>query len=106
MIQNDDQLSETRVAIAHLESAVASLKREVLPINPARFALMAEPAVDQIRVLRAQVEEYVGVTSAVSQEAEVWMRIAGPEIEIGDAPTSVITAMPMRARPSGSISCG
>lgn len=93
MIQNDDQLNQTRAAIADLEAAVASLKRDVLPVNPARFALMAEPAVDQIRELRAQVEEYVGITSAVSQEAEFWMRIAGPEIEIGDAPTSVVTAM-------------
>ena len=70
MIQNDEQLNETRVAIAHLESALAALKRDVLPVNQARFALMAEPAVDQIRELRAQVEEYVGMTSAVSQEAE------------------------------------
>jgi hypothetical protein len=93
MIQDDEQLEQTRAAIAHLESALAALKRDVLPVNPARFALMAEPAVDQIRELRAQVEEYVGMTSAVSQEAEFWMRIAGPEIEIGDAPTSVVTAM-------------
>jgi len=93
MIQNDEQLNQTRVAIAHLEAAVASLKREVLPLNPARFAIMAEPAVDQIRDLRSQVEEYVGITSAVTQEAEVWLRIAGPEIEIGDAPTSVVTSM-------------
>lgn len=93
MIQNDDQLNETRTAIAHLESALAALKRDVLPINQARFALMAEPAVDQIRELRAHVEEYVGITSAISQEAEFWMRIAGPEIEIGDAPTSVVTAL-------------
>jgi len=93
MIQNEEQLNHTRAAISDLESAVASLKRDVLPVNLARFALMAEPAVDQIRELRAQVEEYVGITSAVSQEAEFWMRIAGPEIEIGDAPTSVVTAM-------------
>lgn len=93
MIQNDEQLNQTRAAITHLESALASLKREVLPVNPARFGLMAEPAVDQIRELRSKVEEYVGITSAVSQEAELWMRIEGPEIEIGDAPTSVITAM-------------
>jgi len=93
MIQNDEQLNQTRAAIAHLEAAVASLKREVLPLNPARFALMAEPAVDQIRELRSEVDEYLGITAAVSHAAEVWMRIAGPEIEIGDAPTSVITAM-------------
>ncbi len=93
MIRNDEELNQARAAIIHLESALEALKRDVLSINPARFALMAEPAVDQIRELRAQLEEYVGITSAVSQEAEVWMRIAGPEIEIGDAPTSVVTQM-------------
>ena len=93
MIQNDEQLNHTRGAITDLEAAVASLKREVLPVNPARFAMMAEPAVDQIRELRSGVEEYVGVTSALSQEAELWMRIEGPEIEIGDTPTSVVTAL-------------
>ena len=93
MIQNDEHLNQTRTAIGHLEAAVASLKREVLPLSPARFALMAEPAVDQLQELRSQVDEYLGITAAVSHEAEFWMRIAGPEIEIGDAPTSVVTAM-------------
>ena len=93
MIRNDEELNQTRAAIAHLESAVVSLKREVLPINAARFAIMAEPAVDQIRELRSQVEDYIGVTCAVTQEAEVWLRIAGPGIEIGDAPTSVVTSL-------------
>lgn len=93
MIRDEIELNQTREAIAHLESAVASLKRDVLPINATRFAIMAEPAVDQIRELRAQVEDYIGITSAVTQEAEVWLRIAGPDIEIGDAPTSVVTSL-------------
>lgn len=93
MIQNDEQLNQTRAAISDLESALASLKRDVLPVNKARFALMAEPVVNQIRELRCKVEDYVGITSAVSQEADLWMRLEGPEIELGDAPTSVVTAM-------------
>lgn len=59
MIQNDQQLNETRTAIAHLETALAVLKRDVLPVNPARFALMAAPALDQIRELRGKVDNYV-----------------------------------------------
>ncbi len=93
MIENDEQLEQTRGAISHLEAGLAALKRDVLPINRARFALMAEPVVSHIRALRAQVEDYVGVTSATSEEAEVWMRLQGPEIELGDAPTSVVTTM-------------
>ncbi|MET0461779.1 MAG: hypothetical protein ABW007_01440 [Chitinophagaceae bacterium] len=93
MIENEEQLQQTRLAIINLESALASLNREVLPINPQRFILMAEPVIDQIRELRQQVEEYIGLTSAISQEADLWMRLQGPEIELGDAPTSIITAM-------------
>ena len=93
MIQDDEQLNQTRAAITHLESAIAALKRDVKPINPNRFALMAEPAVAQIGELRALIDEYVGIKAAVSLEAELWMRIEGPDIEIGDAPTSVVTAL-------------
>jgi hypothetical protein len=93
MIENDEQLDQTRMAITRLESALKMLKRDVLPVNPARYALMAEPAVDQIQALRNQIDEYTGVTSAVSQEADLWMKLEGPEISLGDAPTSVVTAM-------------
>src|SRR6266478_3923567 len=93
MIENDEQLNQTKAAITNLEAAVASLKREVLPINPARFALMAEPAVDQIRQLRVDVDEYVGINVAVIETASFWMKLEGEEIEPGDAPTSVVTKM-------------
>lgn len=93
MIENDAQLDQTRTAITHLESALKALKHDVLPLNPARFALMAEPAAEQIGELRRQIDEYVGLTSAVSQEADLWMRLEGPEIQLGDAPTSVVTAL-------------
>lgn len=59
MIQNDEQLNQTRGAINDLESGLAALKRDVLPLNRARFAVMAEPVISHIRELRAQVEEYV-----------------------------------------------
>ena len=66
MIHNDDQLNQTRGAITDLESALAALKRDVLPLNRARFALMSEPVVSHIRELRAQVEDYVGSEQATS----------------------------------------
>lgn len=93
MIQNDEQLNHTKAAIADLEAAIASLKRDVLPLNPARFALMAEPAVDQIRELRNDVDEYVGINDAVAETATLWMKLEGDEIDPGDAPTSVVTKM-------------
>jgi hypothetical protein len=68
MIENDNQLNQTRLAINDLESAMAALKRDVLPLNEERFAVMAEPIVEHIRELRQQVEEYVGITAAI----QVW----------------------------------
>jgi hypothetical protein len=79
MIENDDQLNQTRLAINDLEAAMAALKRDVLPLNAERFAVMAEPIIDHIRELRRQVEEYVGITAAI----QVWQMRDNPPAEIG-----------------------
>ncbi len=78
MIENDNQLNQTRLAINDLESAMAALKRDVLPLNEERFAVMAEPIIDHIRELRQQVEEYVGITAAI----QVWQVRGAPPTEI------------------------
>jgi hypothetical protein len=78
MIENDEQLNQTRLAINDLEAAMAALKRDVLPLNAERFAVMAEPIVDHIRELRQQVEEYVGITAAI----QVWQMRDNPPAEI------------------------
>lgn len=78
MIKNDAQLNQTRLAINDLESAMAALKRDVLPLSEERFAVMAEPIVDHIRELRQQVEEYVGITAAL----QVWQVRDNPPAEI------------------------
>ena len=78
MIENDHQLNQTRLAIADLESAMAALKRDVLPLNTERFAVMAEPVVEQIRELRHEVEEYVGIIVAT----QVWQMNTNPSTEV------------------------
>ncbi len=78
MIENEAQLNQTRLAINNLEAAMAALKRDVLPLSAERFAVMAEPIVDQIRELRKQVEEYVGITAAV----QVWQMRGNPPSEL------------------------
>lgn len=93
MIQNDDQLAQTRLAINDLESGLKALKRDVYEVNPRRFTLMAEPVIAQIQDLRNQIEEYVGIKTAIAEEVSLWMKLVGEEIEAGDAPTSVVTKM-------------
>ncbi|HEV3258058.1 MAG TPA: hypothetical protein VG013_14330, partial [Gemmataceae bacterium] len=90
MIKNEQQLEQTRQAIVNLEAAVAALKRDVLPLNAERFAMMAEPVVDHIRELQREVEEYVGITSAIHEEAAFWLLLQGQEMAFGDTPSSVL----------------
>jgi hypothetical protein len=61
MIQNDDQLNQIGLAVYDLKSAMAALKRIVVPLNAERFAVMGEPIVEHICELRQQMEEYVGI---------------------------------------------
>lgn len=75
MIQNDEQLERTRQAMAKLESALVELRREVLPLNVRRFQVMAEPYIDQIRALRAEVEEYIGVALMQPETADQVVRL-------------------------------
>jgi hypothetical protein len=93
MIQNDEQLKSTRDALNDLEASMAALNRRRGSVHPDRFALMAEPLLDHIRRLRAEIDEYIGLTAAVLAEAPLWLRLQGPGIELNYAPTSILTAM-------------
>jgi len=61
MIRNDDQLNVVRKQLELAETALLSLRRDVLPKSVARYNLMAESYVDQINALRFQIEEYLGI---------------------------------------------
>jgi hypothetical protein len=102
MIQNQEQLEGTRAAIANLERALECLKRDILPKNPRRFALMAEATVADIIKLRSEVDEYIGLNAAISQEAEIWMALKGREMEFDDAPASIVGTM-LRILRSGIV---
>lgn len=56
-MKNEAQLNQTRRAISKLEAGLEALRRDVLPCNPARFAMMAEPVKDQIRELRNEISK-------------------------------------------------
>jgi hypothetical protein len=64
MIRNETQLERTREALRHVEAALATLYRQKADIHPDRFALMAEPILDQLHSLRADIDAYLGVTEA------------------------------------------
>ena len=39
--------------------AIDSLRREVIPLNPRNFAILAEGPLEQIRQLQEQIDQYV-----------------------------------------------
>jgi hypothetical protein len=80
MIQNQQQLNRTCEAIAKLEESLALLKLDQASIHPKRFALMAEPIIEDIRRLRGEIGDYIGLIDAVRSmaqaEAETTYRVA------------------------------
>jgi hypothetical protein len=67
MIQNDDQLQVTRNALLNLDASMAALHRKKADIHPDRYALMVEPILDHIRRLRAEIDDYIGLSAAAKE---------------------------------------
>ena len=64
MIQNDDQLRGTSEALCLVQATLAALHRRKAGVHPARFALLAEPILDELHRLRAEIDEYIGLSDA------------------------------------------
>jgi len=72
MIQNEQQLRQTQEALRDLEMSLAALNRQKPMIHPDRYLLMAEPVVEHIRRLRAEIDAYIGIANvAVGATPEV-----------------------------------
>lgn len=69
MIENDEQLEITYVALGHMYRALASLRQEILPVNPRQYALFAEGPLDDIRKLQAEIDAYLGLGQREAQPA-------------------------------------
>ena len=61
MIQNDEQLERTQKALALMEHALAAIRARRSSMHPSQFALMAEAPIENIRRLRCQIDEYLGL---------------------------------------------
>ncbi len=93
MIRTDGHLQRTQEALRTLEAAVTALSRDKASIHPDRFALMVEPLLEDIHRLRREVDEYTGVANAEKEVVPLWLRLSGPTIELGDTPSSIVTAI-------------
>ena len=60
MITNDVELGQAVAQLERMYRALAALRREVYPINPQQFALLAEGPEEEIRQLQADIDIYTG----------------------------------------------
>ena len=70
MIQNDEQLKTTQECLALMEHALASLRREMPHMHPSRYAVLAEGPIEDIRRLRCQIDEYLGLSFTPTEPFE------------------------------------
>jgi hypothetical protein len=58
MIKNDSELRQTFEQLERMQRALATLRDDVLPVNPRLFAVMAEGPLDYIREFHDELEAY------------------------------------------------
>jgi hypothetical protein len=68
MIRTDAGLKATREALASLEEALLDLNRKRAEYRPSTFALLAAPIAEEIRVRRAEIDEYIGLIAVAAED--------------------------------------
>jgi hypothetical protein len=81
MIRTDEALAVQRKLLGHVERALEDLRADVEPKNPRNFAIYAEAYVDQINILKAEIDEYL-----------VWKNAKAPNANGTPAPAGDATA--------------
>jgi hypothetical protein len=92
-ITSREQMLQAVGQLGRLYEALGALRREVEPLNPRNFAILAEGHLDDIRRLRDELDRYAGVVAARETAVPLWVRVVGPGIEGDCAPTSVLTSI-------------
>lgn len=61
MIRTTDELAVVQKQLARIEEALAALKESISPKNKANFEVLSEGYIDQIALLRAEIDTYLGI---------------------------------------------
>jgi hypothetical protein len=59
MIRTDEALAVQQKLLGNVERALESLRERVLPKNPRNFEMFSEAYVDEINLLKAEINEYL-----------------------------------------------
>jgi hypothetical protein len=79
MIESNEQLEQSILALANLEKALKALKDRVYSQNPALYAALAQDYRKGILDIRDSIDRYVGAYEARSEDAELWYSLEGRE---------------------------
>ena len=71
MITNDLEFDQAFEQMERMYRALAALRRDVFPINPDQFALLAEGPEDEIRRLQHDLDAYTGLSELAPPLASV-----------------------------------
>jgi primosomal protein N'' len=71
MIYTEEGLQETQEMLTEMEQALNRLRREIKPFNEQQYSIMAQGLVSQIRQMRDEVDEYIGLVPPSEPVPEV-----------------------------------
>ena len=84
MINSDAGMQQNLELIGLMYGVIARQKREIAPLNYKNYLIMAEGPIEEIRRLKAEIDEYLGITGAVARaegDARDSVTFAGREQE-------------------------
>lgn len=90
MIRNNDELKIVREQLVRAESALESLRNDLLPRSQRTYQVMAEPCVDTIVELRGQIDAYLGIAT-VPDAADIVISLEGERVQPGRTPAASVT---------------
>lgn len=93
MIKNDEQLAIVRQQAMRLESALESLAHTVRPKSESQFRVLAEGHVDQLEVLRREIDVYLGVAAVKQPTPEVEVSVEDEDAALGETRLSAVTKL-------------
>jgi len=68
MITRNEQLKINLELIASMYEAIASLHRDIAPLSFRNYEILAEGPIEQVRRLRQEIDEYLGVQTGGAPE--------------------------------------
>jgi hypothetical protein len=79
MINSDAGMQQNLELIGLMYGVIARQKREIAPLNYKNYLIMAEGPIEQIRRLKAEIDEYLGIKEAVAMAEEDALDLAVSE---------------------------